>query len=111
MVQTSRVQTLGDSLRDLADVVDQVPSLTMAMRHPDLPQQLTILVKTASAVEGIGAVLERPVTVHSASDGQVYTTIQIPCGRVQLHVFAMEEAPRELHRPLEVTEKLAEVEE
>lgn len=101
MPQTSTVPaTFGDSLRAIADLFDQVPSMIMAVERPESPLTITVFVKTQSAVEGIAAVLDTPVTQFAPTPADaVHTTTVTRRGRAELRVVHVDdEFTRELHR-------------
>lgn len=101
MPQTSTVPaTFGDSLRAIADLFDQVPSMIMAIEQPDVPLNITVFVKTRSAVEGIASIFESPVTEFAPTPADpVHTTTVTRRGRAELRVVHVDdEFTRELHR-------------
>lgn len=90
--------TFGDSLRAIADIADQVPSMIMSITHPDIPSILSVYVKSAAAVEGLATVLDASVKKYTAENGEEHTSFDIDRGRVTLRVFAIEEPVRVLRR-------------
>ena len=99
------VQTLGDSLRELAAIVDTVPSLVAAMKYPDVPTSVHTGVRTGSAVSGFAELLHRPVEIHHPADrDEVHTFLRFPVGRVELVIYAIEPVERELRRPMSAAE-------
>lgn len=127
MVQQSMVQTLGDSLRDVARVLDEVPAVDAALTYPLVPTPIAISVRTGEAVRTLARDFGR--TSHTLDlDGDTYTWFEVPAGRFTLRVFAIdkgemtppepirwdiapafftdEKATREVRRPVDVTERI-----
>lgn len=100
----------GDGLRILADRVDAAPSLWGAKLHPTQPAELLVAMTTAPAVRAIAADLGATVSEFAAA-GSLHTRADLDMGYVTLHLFAIDVHPRELHRPVDVTETIEEQEQ
>ena len=104
MVRPTR---FGDSLRALADIVDQAPSILTAKRTPNVPI-LDVILTTGAAVMKAAADLGVPVSSHIAVTGALHTSCDVFVDAAQLHVFAIDDPVRELHRSSDVTSVLEE---
>lgn len=107
---TTQTMTFGDSLRRLADIVDQVPSIVMSATYPEQPFGLAVGVKTPTAVEGLARVLGTPVRAGSLGV-HVHTSTDVEVGRVVLHVYNITPTDAVLRRPASVTEQHMEWEQ
>lgn len=92
MVQNTMVQSLGDSLREVADVVDRVPSLMEAARYTSVPLDLDVIVKDALAVELLAETFGVPFKRALAEDGKVHTSFRVECGKTALRVISIDPA-------------------
>lgn len=104
---------LGNALRALADRVDNAPALWGAKAFPDQPARVSILMTNGTAVWAVGKDLAATVKARPSQGGELelYTTADVDMGYVELHLFAYDAEPRELHRPVDVTETIEEQEQ
>ena len=105
MVQTQNTLSLGDSLRQLADAIDRAPGLATAMTHPGVPLNLLVGMPIASEVERFAPMFNAHVE-HGVNGNEAETWFDMLCGQVRLTVYAIEPLPRELRRPVSVTERM-----
>jgi hypothetical protein len=95
-----------NGLRAIADFIEDYPIVTNSRMVPTAPLHLSAFVQTKQQVYDI-AELE-PTEVHTSGE---FTFIQVVRGLVTLGIAHIEEPPeRELARPVDVTERIAEVE-
>jgi len=95
-----------NGLRAIADFIEDYPIVTNSRVHPMIPLHLSAFVQTKQQVLDI-AELEL-AEVHQSGE---FTFIQVVRGQVTLGIAHIEEPlARELARPVDVTERLAEVE-
>lgn len=107
MAQTVIVQTLSDSLRELADQLDGLPALQGARLFPNVPVQVGVSVRTGLAVAALARDCEADVHAHLIEeDGKLHTYFEVQCGAAVLHVNAIEPLARELRRRAGVDEEL-----
>lgn len=109
MAQTLMVQSLGDSLRELAARIDQVPALPGAVTFPDFPLSMTVDVRTVEVLEKLAA--DFGVAVEYSNGTTMHRTafFTVHAGGADLRVFSIERL-RELRRPVDVTEQIEAVE-
>jgi hypothetical protein len=110
VAQTTMVQTpLGDSLRDLAAVVDAAPSIDAGREHPHVPASAVMIMRSALAVEALAADLGTPVGVWTSEEtGSVHTSTEVVCGTVGMRFAHIGTPARVLHRNPAATDELAE---
>ena len=98
-----------NGLHAIADFIEDYPIVTDSRLMPTIPLRLTIFVATKQQVLDI-AELEAGV-VRTLSYAPEYTATYITRGLIDLGVVHLAEEPaRELARPVDVTEIIAEVE-
>jgi hypothetical protein len=79
--------SLGDSLRNLADIVDRASGLEAARTHPSVPNLLVIPVSTTQDVHEFAALLGAEVSVYqNVTGGDVHTYFRVEAGLVALQV-------------------------
>jgi hypothetical protein len=98
---------LGDSLRALADLADEVPALEGARVVPAVPQSILVAVRTGLVARALAddfgvRVSEYVDHAHTC----VHTSFEVERGAAILRVYAIDNLPRELRRPVDVTEQL-----
>lgn len=108
MVQNTMVATpIGDSLRALAELVDRVPALEGARTAPNVPQSILVGVRTGLVTRALAADFGVPARESvDVEHNTLHTSFEVESGAAVLHVYAIEALPRELRRPVEVTEHL-----
>lgn len=107
MSKTMVATPLGESLRQIADLVDHAPALEGARTVPGVPQSIMVSVRTGLVVRTLAK--DFGVTVSETVDDDhdtVHTSFSIERGAATLHVYAIEDRPRELHRPADVTDTI-----
>lgn len=108
MPKTMVATELGDALRRLAEVVDAAPALLGAALYP-IPHALSVIVRTADVVHVLARDLGAEVTVYETDDGHVHTWFEVVTFPAALRVSHLGPAPRELHRPADVTDSIEAV--
>jgi hypothetical protein len=98
---------LGDSLRALADLADNVPALEGARVVPAVPQSILVAVRTGLVARALAddfgvRVAEYVDHAHTC----VHTSFEVERGAAILRVYSIDDLPRELRRPVDVTEHL-----
>lgn len=98
---------LGESLRQIADLVDQVPALEGARTVPSVPQSIMVGVRTSLVARALAKDFGVEATESvDVEHNTVHTHFSVDRGTATLHVFAIEDLPRELRRPVDATESI-----
>lgn len=106
MVQATRVQvdviSIAEALRNVAALVEKYPAEDGGVKYPTYGVQVSIIAADTDAVYAWAEIFNTPVKTHT-SDTDTVTYLDARVDAVTIAVHHIEEKPRELHRPKNLT--------
>ena len=109
MVQESSVPvdvvSIADGLRQVADLFEKHPADDGGLKYPDQGVSVSVVAASREAVHVWAAVLQHPVQAY-VGEAEVHTYLDVRVGAVTVRVSHVEKLPREVRRPVDVTDRI-----
>ena len=103
------VVSIAEGLRQLADLFEKHPAEDAGRVFPDTPQWISIGVESPEAV-GVWADLLGGTPETHVFSTDVHTQVEVRLSGLSVAVTHIGQRPRELRRPVDVTDKIEAVE-
>ena len=103
------VVSIAEGLRQLADLFEKHPAEDAGRTFPDVPQWINIGVESPEAV-GVWADLLGGAPETHVFPTDVHTQVEVRLSGLSVSVTHIGQRPREVRRPVDVTDKIEAVE-